>query len=387
MRAPTHHELPPGLHDEASGSSRQPHKPALRSSGEAVRLGAVIPGPLPHRVAAFAIDCAMGCVIAFLYLNFTVFQVVSQLYFGAAEVDEMLDLLGAISRSFWTTLAVFSVITIFYRWSTQSTIGWTLGKKTLGLRAVGLDGGSARPTPSLVREIALAPGLVFALLTIAYILTLLGLPILGSVTVRLGPLYFALPLVLLAIAFWRLDRRGIHDLIGRTQVVRAASSNEALRPSEDPGLISRRIVAFGIDVVFGLVVIFAAGIAWGGVAMISAIALPVLNRTLLPAMFGFTLGKRAMGLQIVRGEGSRAWTIQILVREFVLFVLLYAANLVTILGGWVPATGLVALVLLYIAIHRRDKHSFHDLVAGTCVVRLRKVREVEASPGGVAPQL
>ena len=76
----------------------------------------------------------------------------------------------------------------------------------------------------------------------------------------------------------------------------------------------------------------------------------------------------------------------ILVREYFLLVLLYAANLVTILGGWAPATALMALVLLYIAIHRTDHHSFHDLIAGTCVVRLSAVGRAEASPCGLAQQ-
>jgi len=339
-------------------------------------------------VAAFVIDSALGPVVELLYLTFTVFQITAQLYIGAAGEVEISEATGAIRDPAWAALAVATFLGLFFRWSTQATFGWTVGKRVLQLRVAGSDGGPARPLPLLVREIALSPAYVFTTVTIHFVIDVIWGRTSPTSVLQQVPLQFGLAIVvLLAVAFWRLDRRSLHDLIGRTQVLRAASRNEALRSSEDPTLIPRRIAAFGIDFVFGLVVIFAAGIVWGGVAMISAIALPVLNRTFLPAKFGFTLGKRVMGLQIVRGDGSRAWTIQMLAREFVLLVLLYAANLVTILGGWVPATGLMALVLLYIAIHRRDKHSFHDLVAGTCVVRLRKVREVETSPGGVAPQL
>ena len=245
------------------------------------------------------------------------------------------------------------------------------------------------PGPLLVREILLAPApaLLFAIPNTDFILTLIRRGDLADSILRVIPLFVAFTVPLLAVAFWRLDRRSLHDLIGRTQVVRAVSSDEIVRASEDPTLIPRRIVAFGIDFVFGFVVIFAAGIWWGGVAMISAIALPVLNRTLLPAKFGFTLGKRAMGLQLGRTDGGRAGAIQILVREFILLVFLYAANLVTILGGWAPATALMALLMLYIAIHRKDRHSFHDLVAGTRVVRLSKVPNAETSPRSVAPQV
>lgn len=378
-------EVPSGSPDEEPPRALEP---AVQSGGGEARLGAVAPGPLPRRVAAFVIDSALGPVVELLYLTFTTFQITAQLYLGAAGEDEMSEAVGAIRDPAWVALAVATFLGLFYRWSTQATYGWTIGKRVLRLRVAGSDGGPARPLPLLVREIALSPAYVFATLTVHFVIDAIGGHTSPTSVLQQVPLHFGLAIVvLLAVAFWRLDRRSLHDLIGRTQVVRAASSNEALRPSEDPTLIPRRIVAFGIDFVFGLVVIFAAGIAWGGIAMISAIALPVLNRTLLPAKFGFTLGKRAMGLQIIRGDGSRAWTIQMLARELVLLVLLYAANLVTILGGWVPATGLMALVLLYIAIHRTDRHSFHDLVAGTCVVRLPKVREVETSSSGVAPQV
>ena len=386
MRDEAHRDRQPtpgSPHEE----SRTADEPAREDPGEAVRLGAVVPGPLPRRVAAFIIDSALGSVVELLYLSFTAFQIVAQMYVGGAGEDEILDAAAAIRNPRWSALAVATLLGIFYRWSTQTTFGWTLGKRALGLRVAESDGGRAGPASLLVREAALAPATVFATLTIYFITDAIGYGSSPLMALQQLPLHYGLAFVLLlAVAFWRFDRRSLHDLIGRTQVVRASSSHAALHSSQDPSLIPRRIVAFGIDFLFGLVVIFAAGIALGGVAMISAIALPVLNRTLLPAKFGFTIGKRAMGLQIIRSDGSRAWTIQLLVREFLLLVLLYAANLVTILRGWAPATAVMAVFLLYIAVHRRDRHSFHDLVAGTYVARLSTNRRADEPALGVAPQ-
>lgn len=375
---------PPRVPTKVSGSG---HEAAPRSPDEAVLLGEVVPGPLPRRVAAFVIDSALGSVVELLYLGFTAFQITAQLYLGGTGENEISEAVAMIRRPAWVALAVATLLGLFYRWSMHTTFGWTLGKRLLGLRVAGSEGGPAGPLPLLVREIALSPGYVFATLTVYFVLDAAGsrsslFSILPQVPLHYG-IAFA---VLLAVAFWRLDRRSIHDLVSRTQVVRAAGRENTLRFNEDSTLIPRRILAFGIDFVLGLIVIFAAGIWWGGVAMISAIALPVLNRTLLPAKCGFTLGKWAMGLQIVRGDGSRAWTIQLLVREFVLLVLLYAANLVTILGGWAPATAVMALLLLYIAIHRKDRHSFHDLVAGTYVARISRDRGISSPMPGVEPQ-
>lgn len=387
VREPTSQEPPPDSQDEASDSRHGIREPVARSRVGAERLGAHVPGPLHGRVAAFLIDSALGYGIAFLYVNFTTFQIVSQLYVGGAEENAMLDLARSSTRSSWTIWAVVSALTFFYRWSTQSIFGWTPGKRVLGLWIVGSDRLSARSARVLVREIALAPGVVFSVLSIDYILSVLAQPFLATRVIGLGPLNFALPIAMLTFTFWRLDRRGLHDLIGQTRVARSVSGQMSVPSRQAASVLVRRILAFAIDFLFGLVIIFAAGFALGSAAMILAIVLPVLNRTLLPATVGFTIGKRVMGLRTARADGHRAGALQILVREVVLLVLLYAANLVTILGGWVPATGLMALFLLSLVILRTDRRSLHELASDTFVVLSSSIGGTEASARSVSPQV
>ena len=110
---------------------------------------------------------------------------------------------------------------VVYRWAMQSAVGYTLGKRLLGLRLVSM--GSERPAslPVLGREIAL-----FVILGLPTFVP--GLPEQHQFTVITLLLFLSLWVV-----FRRRDHRAIHDLPFHTRVVRADSVEE-VAPGDGP---------------------------------------------------------------------------------------------------------------------------------------------------------
>ncbi|WP_462420849.1 RDD family protein [Salinicoccus sp. Marseille-QA3877] len=83
----------------------------------------------------------------------------------------------------------------------------------------------------------------------------------------------------------------------------------------------------------------------------------LLYYVLLPVIWtGYTLGKRALGIRIIKDDHSEVGLIQMIIRDF-LTPLLYAITL-----------GLLAIVSAIMIGVREDKKAIHDIFAKTKVV-------------------
>ena len=103
------------------------------------------------------------------------------------------------------------ILEVLYRWAMQATFGFTVGKFMLRLRLVGADGNRAGPLRVLGRET-----LLFAMLFIAQYIPGLPQPILPAL-VQIVLLYFVIR---------RPDRRSLHDLTVKTQVIHLTSHSK-----------------------------------------------------------------------------------------------------------------------------------------------------------------
>ena len=97
--------------------------------------------------------------------------------------------------------------------------------------------------------------------------------------------------------------------------------------------------------------------AWGSssetAGMVVAVVVAVLNLAVLPGLTGFTIGKWAAGLRILRSDGSEIGIGRALLRHFVGYPLSFIT---------------LGLGFLAIAFTSRGR-GLHDLIAGTVVVR------------------
>lgn len=115
-------------------------------------------------------------------------------------------LLGSNLHDFSVVQAVLTAtVVLVYEVGAVSRWGMTLGKRAVGIKAVGADGRPPRVVHSTQRYI------VKSLFPLILLLALMGVPTSGiSVLWQLG---------ILAMLLGRSDRRGPHDLAGRTWVV------------------------------------------------------------------------------------------------------------------------------------------------------------------------
>ncbi|NJP39064.1 RDD family protein [Alkalicoccus luteus] len=87
--------------------------------------------------------------------------------------------------------------------------------------------------------------------------------------------------------------------------------------------------------------------------------LPIVYYVLLPVIWtGYTIGKRALGIRVVRTDGSQVGLLTMIVREPVSYIL-YALTF---------GIGFIASVIMVIA--RKDKRALHDLLAKTYVTSI-----------------
>ena len=146
----------------------------------------------------------------------------------------------------------------------------------------------------------------------------------------------------------------------------------------DSGLVYRRVGAYVIDSLLVAIVTTILGVSTGSVGMDSdalsidptfalwVLVFEVLYRWSVQSAFGFTLGKLALGLRLVGGDGGPAGALRILVREVALGTMLGAAQAT----GWAILPALVQVLLVYVVIHRPDRRSLHDLTVQTRVIRV-----------------
>lgn len=126
-----------------------------------------------------------------------------------------------------------------------------------------------------------------------------------------------------------------------------------------------RAGAFTIDVLFGLGVLIAAGLVavsarpqgwlwWLCVVVaVGALAMIAVNRFLLPAMLGWSMGRSVFGIAVVGADGARVGPVRLVLRD-----LAHLLDTVPILLGW-----------LWPLIDSRGR-TFADLLAGTEVRRV-----------------
>ena len=140
------------------------------------------------------------------YILDSVFISIAAIMVGSATGSIGPD--SAINPSF----AIWALILeVLYRWAMQATFGFTVGKFLLRLRLVGADGNRAGPLRVLGRETSL-----FAMLFIAQYIPGLPQPLLPAL-VQIVLLYFVIR---------RPDRRSLHDLTVKTQVIHLASHSK-----------------------------------------------------------------------------------------------------------------------------------------------------------------
>lgn len=149
----------------------------------------------------------------------------------------------------------------------------------------------------------------------------------------------------------------------------ADRADDASSPLADPGA---RLAAVLIDALLPLlpqIVLLPVGAAMGSASLVRAggvlgwaavIALFVVDVVLL-ARFGQTIGKRVMGLRIVRTSGARAGASRLV------FVRTLLPALITVIPfvGWI--FGLVDTLMIFTS----ERRTLHDRMADTIVIDLR----------------
>lgn len=171
----------------------------------------------------------------------------------------------------------------------------------------------------------------------------------------------------------------------------------------DMPLILRRVGAWLIDFTIAFFVVFvAASIA--GVApspeaamepdqadqtglVVWLVAVPFVYRWGMQSAFGYTLGKLGMGLRLVDRDGQPPGPIDVLNREAVQLVLLYAWQVVP--QSAIDAVPFMTTLLIlgplgdvYSMFRRRDSRALHDLPARTQVIRVARADAYGASRDG-----
>jgi len=120
-------------------------------------------------------------------------------------------------------------------------------------------------------------------------------------------------------------------------------------------LVANMIDGILVSIVFGVISLLLYGETVMEAFSMTDILSP-LYYLLLPVLwYGYTLGKRAVGVRIARVDGRKVGIGTMLLRDF-LSVIVYAATF---------GIGLIVSILMVVL--REDKRSIHDFIAGTYV--------------------
>ena len=130
----------------------------------------------------------------------------------------------------------------------------------------------------------------------------------------------------------------------------------AAAPAEKVGFL-RRVVAFIIDtILLGLVNQLIAGALYGGDVVSAATVSTLVDLAYFVAMWAFvdgqTLGMKALGIKVVKTDGTPATIVTALLR--------YAGLILSFL--------VVFLGVIWVAFDK-DKQGWHDKIASTYVVK------------------
>ncbi len=197
----------------------------------------------------------------------------------------------------------------------------------------------------------------------------------------------------------RTDKRAIHDLVAGTRVMKVRRPRLEGRPAgfwmrfaarvvdwEFLGLLV--VVPFGIFFAVALPVLLVGkarestmGAVFGAVGVFFFL-FTIVYEIWLNGKWGMTLGKRALGMKVVRVDGSPMGYGRAILRWGAAVLLpllgfsLLAAVLAIILPGVLRAAGIILLAVLvlmgyFMAGFRSDKRALHDLIAGSRVTYIR----------------
>ncbi|WP_158217653.1 RDD family protein [Lottiidibacillus patelloidae] len=223
-----------------------------------------------------------------------------------------------------------------------------------------------------------------------------------SMTKRLFIAYFIFPVILsiflsvyvyiiliisnLLLLLFRRDNRSYHDIIGGTHVIvyrkdglkssrvwmfmkDLLSGSQAVQEVKIAP-IWRRLVANvidGISIVIAvflmsfLIIIATAGNMDNYDTTIDNILIfgGLLYPLVLPIIWtGLTIGKRMLGIKIVKASGEDVSALQIILRGFIIIFV------------YIASVGILFTLSIILMTSRKDKRSLHDIIAGTKVIKI-----------------
>ena len=155
-----------------------------------------------------------------------------------------------------------------------------------------------------------------------------------------------------------------------TAANRAITAHDTSSPLADPALrLAARTIDLGVALVPALAVV-PVGIALGAPMLVrgglvsSLVAMGALGALNLGWLqrYGQTVGKRVVGLRIVRSDGRRATLATILLRRVVAPGVLAS----------VPVVGSLFALADALLVFSRDRRTLHDHLADTIVIDLRR---------------
>jgi uncharacterized RDD family membrane protein YckC len=314
------------------------------------------PGGFWIRAAASIVDSlALGAAL----LPFILFVVVPTLVAGGMRrADQALFL--AVYAGYSLVVVVINagyLVWMHGRW------GQTLGKIANGVRVVSVDGEPIGYGQAFARMLVVqVPVVLMQVVTqmTAFIPMQVGIMFLSFIW--LGITYL--------MAAFRSDKRGLHDLIAGTRVIKVRRAWLEGKPAGfwmrfvalflDWEVLTIPAGLFGILLAVTLPVIAASGVqgplaaALGLTVGLFFVAFLILYSIWMHGKWGQTLGKMAIGVKVVTNQGEKIG---------------YGTAFLRWISSVVSA--IILLIGYLIAGFRSDKRSLHDLIAGTRVVWIR----------------
>jgi uncharacterized RDD family membrane protein YckC len=339
------------------------------------------------RAAALVVD---GLTLGAVLLPFVVFIMLPTLLAGGISRPDPAYFMAVFGGYVIVALAVQWGYTVWMhgKW------GQTLGKMATGVKVVKVNSELIGYGRAIVRY--LFPFLVGYTPSLS---SLLGTP--RIIQILLSIFSFVLGVVNYLTAGFRSDKRALHDLVAGTRVMKVRRPRLEGKPSGfwmrfaaaavDWSFLSLVLgVPFWIVAVIGGVVTTAIG--RGRESTLAAVfltfglflfAFTIVYNIWMHGRWGQTLGKRALGMKVVRVDGSpvgygRAilrWIVAVLPPLLLVFIILMSVVSLVLTGPfWVAGTivsAVVAMMGYIVAGLRSDKRSLHDLVAGSRVTYIR----------------
>jgi uncharacterized RDD family membrane protein YckC len=320
--------------------------------------------PIWRRLIATVID------VIVIYLTASIFSILIGGTLGILEVE---DITGA-KLDLYINIVTIIIVLVYLFLVPKLCSGLTVGKELMGIKMEKYTGDKVTYWTMTKR------------IFIAYFLFPLLLSIFFSVYV-----FIILIITNLLLLLFRRDKRSYHDIIGGTHVVlyRKGGLESSKVWSFIKGLflgipvvnvnyapIWRRLVANvidGVSIVIGvflisfLIIIASAGKIDTMDKFIDYLIVfgVMLYPFILPSIWtGFTIGKRLLGIKIVKVSGQDVSALQMLLRAFII-IFVYTASV-----------GIFLIISIILMLARKDHRSLHDIIAGTQVVKIEGNVEV-----------